>query len=416
MFLIKFLGWIFFRPFQIMIFPMIPCLTVNQFLIAFLTTCPNYIISRMNHFDVVIVGLGAVGSATLYQLSGTGRKILGIDRFDPPHTLGSSHGETRITRLAVGEVAEYVSLARRSHEIWKELEGKTGDQIYFPVGGILMDSGIQPWGKHGAKGFFERTLSYAKQFNVRHEAFDSAQLKKRYSHFELPESGEAYFEYEAGFLKPELAIETQLTLAKENGAEILTNSPVLDIQKIPGGGIKLILEGKEISAEKVLISAGGWVKDFLTEDEKREFKICRQVLHWIEISSDQWKNHPVFMWGFGPAPEDFIYGFPSLDGETVKMATESFVETSHPDILNREVSPEEQKRFWEEKVNGKISGLKSNILKSMVCFYTVTEDAKFVIRPIGGMEEVLMVSACSGHGFKHSAALGELLKDRLVND
>lgn len=369
----------------------------------------------MNHFDVVVVGLGAVGSAALYQLSGTGKKVLGIDRFDPPHAMGSSHGETRITRLAVGEGAEYVSLARRSHEIWKDLEAKTGKQIYFSVGGILMDSGIQPWGKHGAEGFFDRTLSYAKEFDVRHEILDSSQLKKRYSHFVLGESGKAYFEDEAGYLKPELAIESQLTRAKINEVEILTNSPVLDIQKIPGGGIKLILKEKEISAGRVLLSAGGWVKDFLQESEKQEFKICRQVLHWVETSSEDWKEYPVFMWGFGPSPEDFVYGFPSLDGKTVKMATESFVETSHPDELNWEVSQEEQKQFWEEKVKGKISGLKPNILKSMVCFYTVTQDAKFVIRPFVGMEEVLIVSACSGHGFKHSAALGELLKDRLIN-
>ncbi len=370
----------------------------------------------MNHFDVVVVGLGAVGSAALYQLSGTGKKVLGIDRFDPPHIMGSSHGETRITRLAVGEGAEYVSLAHRSHEIWKDLEAKTGNQIYFPVGWILMDSGIQSWGKHGAEGFFDRTVSYSTQFDIKHEVLDSAKLKKRYSHFELPESGKAYFEYEAGYLRPELAIETQLNFAKKNGAEILTNSPVLDIQKIPGGGVKLILEGKEITAEMALVSAGGWVKDFLTEPEKAEFKICRQVLHWIETSADDWKDYPVFMWGFGPAPEDFIYGFPSLDGKTVKMATESFKETPHPGELNREVSLEEQNQFWEEKVNGKITGLKPHILKSTVCFYTVTEDAKFVIRPIPGMDEVLMVSACSGHGFKHSAALGELLKDRLINE
>lgn len=369
----------------------------------------------MNQYDIVVIGLGAVGSAALYQLSGTGKKVLGIDRFDPPHSMGSSHGETRITRLAVGEGSEYISLARRSHEIWKELESKTGNQIYFPVGGVLMDSGVQPWGKHGAEGFFDRTVSYAKEFGIQHEFLDSAHLKKRYANFDFPASGKAYFEYEAGFLKPELAIETQLNLALKNGAEILTNSPVLDLQKIPGGGIKLVLEGKDIIADKVLLVAGGWVTDFLGEKDKTEFKICRQVLHWVETDSDHWKDYPVFMWGFGPNPEDFIYGFPSLDGKTVKMATESFVETSHPDYLYREVSMEEQTHFWEEKVNGKISGLKPKILKSTVCFYTVTEDAKFVIRPIPELEEVLMVSACSGHGFKHSAALGELLKDRLIN-
>lgn len=368
----------------------------------------------MNRYDNVVVGLGAVGAAALYQLSGTGKKVLGIDRFDPPHFMGSSHGETRITRLAVGEGSEYVSLARRSHEIWRELEKKTGNQLYFPVGGILMDSGVQPWGKHGSDGFFDRTVSIAKEFGIRHELLDSVHLKKRYANFNLPASGKAYFEYEAGFLKPEFAIETQLNEAKRNGAQILTDSPVLDLQKIPGGGVKLILEGKEIIADKVLLSAGGWIKDFLEEKEKTEFKICRQVLHWVEIDSEDWKDHPVFMWGYGANPEDFIYGFPSLDGKTVKMATESFVETFHPANLIREVSLEEQAWFWEEKVNQRISGLKPNIVKSTVCFYTVTEDAKFVVRPISGMEEVLMVSACSGHGFKHSAALGEYLKNQMV--
>jgi sarcosine oxidase len=152
--------------------------------------------------------------------------------------------------------------------------------------------------------------------------------------------------------------------------------------------------------------------------EKPKFKICRQVLHWLEIQPGitDWTSYPVWMWGFGPDPEDFIYGFPSVDGLTVKMASESFIDAEHPDMIHREVRAEEQQEFWESKVSGKILGLKNNFLKSIVCFYTVTEDAKFVIEPMNDNSNFLWVSACSGHGFKHSAALGEVLAKKILQD
>jgi sarcosine oxidase len=366
-------------------------------------------------YDVVVIGLGAVGSSALFQLSKTGKKILAIDRFCPPHTLGSSHGETRITRLAVGEGEDYVALAKRSHEIWKEIESLAGVTIMTTTSGILLDSGRQPWAKHGSEGFWDRTVSYAKKQEISHEILDPESLAAKFPAFQLEPPGKVYLEHEAGFLRPELAIETQLDLAKKNGAELLVNSPVTKLTQ-SGEWIQVTTEDKVILARKVLLSAGGWVKDFLPVSERPKFKICRQVLHWLEIEPGftNWKDYPVWMWGYGPEPEDFIYGFLSLDGHAVKMATESFAEDPHPDFLNREVSVEEQEVFWKEKVEGKIRGLRKNFIKSAVCFYTVTEDARFVIKALDGMENVLLVSACSGHGFKHSAALGEQLARQLV--
>lgn len=368
-------------------------------------------------YDIVVIGLGAVGSATIFQLSKSGKRVLGIDRFEPPHTLGSSHGESRITRLAVGEGEEYVALAKRSHQIWKEIEQESGVQIMTTTTGILMDSGAQPWAKHGAEGFWNRTVSFAKKHSIAHEILDSDSLKNRFPAFELESTGSAYWEMEAGFLRPELAIRTQLDLAKKNGADLIFNSPVEGISEIEDG-ILIRTESSEVRAKRILLSAGGWIIDFLPQAEKKKFKICRQVLHWLEIDSPEfdWKKSPVWMWGFGPNPEDFIYGFPSLDGKTVKIASESFLDSGHPDFLNRSVSPSEQDIFWEEKVAGKIHGLKRNFVKSVVCFYTVTEDAQFVTTWLEGRKNVLLVSACSGHGFKHSAALGEQLAKSLIED
>ncbi len=365
-------------------------------------------------YDVAVVGLGAVGSATLYQLSKSGCRVLGIDRFSPPHSLGSSHGESRITRLAVGEGEDYIALAKRSHEIWREIESETGMKLMTTSSGILMDSGVNAWGKHGSKGFWDQTLAFAKRNQISHQVFGSDFLKKIFPAFQLEKSGKVYFEEQAGFLRPELCIQAQLELARKNGAEIATNSPVEELRQ-KGDAILIRTSSAEVLAEKVLLSAGGWIKDFLPEAEQSDFKICRQVLHWLEIDPDytDWERYPVWMWGFGPRAEDFIYGFPSLDGRTVKMATESFVDAKHPDFLDRLVTEEEQVRFWREKVAGRILGVRPRFAKSEVCFYTVTQDARFVVKALPAIPRALMVSACSGHGFKHSAALGEMLAKTL---
>jgi sarcosine oxidase len=180
-------------------------------------------------YDIVIIGLGAVGSAAIFQLSKSGKRVLGIDRFEPPHTMGSSHGESRITRLAVGEGEDYVALAKRSHQIWREIEAESGAQIMTTTSGILIDSGSKPWGKHGSEGFWEKTVSFAKRQEIKHEIHDSESLKSRFPAFNLEPSGQAYLELEAGYVRPELAIHTQLQLAQKNGAELWFNSPVEEV-------------------------------------------------------------------------------------------------------------------------------------------------------------------------------------------
>ncbi len=368
-------------------------------------------------FEVAVVGIGAVGAAALYQLSKRGISAVGIDRFDPPHSQGSSHGETRITRLAVGEGRDYVALAKRSHAIWTEITSKSAQQIYFPTGGILLDSGVESWEKHGTKNFFEQTVSLARTFQIEHKLIDSEQIRADYPQFLIGSAGKAYVEKAAGYLLPESAIANQLALAKGLGAKIYTNKKVKSIEK-RGSNNLLIFQDEEMEVGKIILATGGWIKDFLPEDQSAEFKICRQILHWLELEkgTSYWNQSPVFMWGFGPKPEDFLYGFPSLDGQTVKMATESFNDSKHPDNLERAVSESEQIDFWENKVKGRIRGVTGRIKKSEVCFYTVSADGRFKIGFMDQEKSVLMASACSGHGFKHSAGLGEHLVEKLLDE
>jgi sarcosine oxidase len=371
---------------------------------------------NQNHFDIAVVGLGALGASTLWQLSKSGKKILGIDQFSPPHSMGSSHGETRITRLAVGEGLDFVPIVRRSHEIWMEIEGITGNKIMHTTGGLLFDSGGKTWSKHGSEGFFQRTVQFAQKSNIPHEVFDARELKKRFSEFNLEETGTVYFEPSAGFLIPELAISTQLQLAGQNNAIIKTHTKVYGLRPISGGGVSIETNQGIFEAGRVVVSAGPWIKDFLPDFAKTKFKICRQILHWIPIEDNHFQKNktPVFMWGFGEGAEDFIYGFPSLDGKSIKVASESFIERNHPDTVNREVGKLEQVDFLKTKINGRLNYIDKKVLVSKVCLYTVTNDSYFIVDEMPDFPEVLIASACSGHGFKHSAGLGEAISDTMV--
>lgn len=368
-------------------------------------------------YDVAVVGLGAVGSAALFQLSKRGISAIGIDQFNPPHSYGSSHGESRITRLAVGEGSDYVNLAKRAHQIWEEIFIETGLQLYFPIGGILIDSGVEAWEKHGTKSFLDQTISYANAFGIKHELADSMMIQGKFPQFLVEKTAKAYLEKATGYLLPELAIATQIRLAKDSGATVITNTKVESIQKT-STGIELKLGDEKIVADKIILTVGGWIKDFLPSSEHENFKICRQVFHWLELDhgTNLWKGCPVFMWGFGPRPEDFLYGFPSLDGETVKMASESFIDSGHPEQLDRIVTPKEQLDFYEHKVKERLKGFTGKIQKSEVCFYTVTPDARFKVSFLDDTDQILMASACSGHGFKHSPALGEHLVQKLLKE
>src|SRR5262245_10292303 len=167
--------------------------------------------------DVVVVGLGAMGSAALYQLARRSVRVIGIDRFEPPHDHGSSHGESRITRQAIGEGAEYVPFALRSHEIWRELEAQTGRSLLAPVGGLIIgrrtDQGI-----HGHANFIGNTIAAATRFGIEHEVLTAGEVAKRFPQFRLDGDETCYYEPGAGFLRPEACIAAQLDQARALGA------------------------------------------------------------------------------------------------------------------------------------------------------------------------------------------------------
>jgi sarcosine oxidase len=365
--------------------------------------------------DVLVVGLGAVGSATLYHCAKLGARVIGIDRFTPPHDQGSSHGDTRITREAIGEGREFVPLVMRSHQIWQELESATGRSLLTRNGGLVLASPNMPGDHHGSTSFIQDTITAAREFGIAHEILATDELRRRYPQFRLRGDEIGYFEPGAGFLRPEACVEALLAQAQHLGAGVVTSKAALACSPMPDGTIQITTRTDTYSAAKVIMTAGPWIWKLLGETYAQYFKIYRQVLYWFALADhvEQYTadHFPVFIWITGNRPRNMMYGFPSVDGPSggIKIAAEQYEATVDPDAVPRTVTGAEIAATYDEYVAPHFPDVSRSCLRTATCLYTVTPDAKFVIDKLRDEENVVFASACSGHGFKHSAALGEAL-------
>jgi sarcosine oxidase len=366
-----------------------------------------------NHFQTIVIGLGAMGSATTYQLAKRGIKVLGIDQFSPPHTYGSSHGDTRITRQAIGEGAEYVPLVLRSYEIWEEVERETGKKVLTVTGGLIM-TGVEGVMRHGSN-FFNQTVASAEKYGIAHHLLDADEIRMEFPQFQLQGNEKGYFEEKAGYLRPELCVEAQLELAQRHGATLAFEEKVLVFSVNNKDQVVIKTDRGEYEAEKIILSAGPWVAQLLGEKYSQYFTVYRQVLYWFDvagsISQFEAPNFPVWIWEFGTTVEDLMYGFPAIDGPHggVKVAFEQYKRTTTPDTVSREVSKQEVEETYKRYIQPHFVGLSEKCVKAVTCLYTVTPDHHFVIDQHPDYPQVMIASPCSGHGFKHSAAIGEVL-------
>ncbi len=356
--------------------------------------------------DVVVVGLGAMGSAVCAQLAARGTSVIGIDQYDPPHPYGSTHGETRMTRLAVGEGAEYVPLVRRSHELWREIEAQTGTRLLTQPGGLIM-SRPGSW-------FFEGTRELARRFEIEHEVLSPAELRERFPVFAVDEETEGYYEPEAGFVRPEEAVRAQLGLARRDGAELRLGERVLS-WSASRQGVTVVTDRGGCAAEHLILCAGPWLPGLFPEGRDL-FAVHRQLQFWFPIREgyEQLRSMPVFVWDFGGEREGFVhfdgfYGFPAVDGPAggVKLATETYETTTEPDGCQHPPTPAETARMYHHCIEHRLPWLGPDPVRTVSCLYTCTRGSRFVIDRHPEHEAVLIVSPCSGHGFKHSAAIGE---------
>ena len=356
--------------------------------------------------EVVVVGLGAMGSAVCAQLAMRGTSVIGIDRYDPPHPYGSTHGQTRMTRLAVGEGPEYVPLVRRSHELWREIEAQTGTRLLIQPGGLIM-SRPGSW-------FFEGTRELARRFEIEHEELSPAALRARFPMFAADEDTEGYYEPAAGFVRTEDAVRAQLELARRGGAELRPGEHVLD-WSASGHGVSVVTDRARYGAEQLILCAGPWLPGLFPEG-RNLFAVHRQVQFWFPIRRgyEPLRGMPVFVWDFGGERGGFVhfdgfYGFPAVDGPAggVKVATETYETTTEPDGRQHPPAPAETAAMYRHCIETRLPWLGPDPVRTVSCLYTCTRGSRFVIDRHPGDDSVLIVSPCSGHGFKHSPAIGE---------
>jgi sarcosine oxidase len=356
--------------------------------------------------QAIVVGLGAMGSAVCRHLAGRGVSVIGIDQYAPPHAYGSTHGDTRITRLALGEGPEYIPLVQRSHQLWRELEEQSGARLLTECGGVIV-------GRPGSP-FFEETRALAQQFGIEHEHLDNAQLRRRLTMFAVDEATEAYYEPGAGIVWPEAAVRAQLALARQDGAQLCLGEHVTG-WSVSHDGVAVITDATTYVADRLVLCAGPWLPQ-LFAPARELVAVYRQLLHWFEIRDgyEQLRDMPVFVWDFGGERGDFVhldgfYGFPAVDGPSggVKLGTESYETTSEPDGRQHPASREQSDALYRRYVRDRLPWLGPLTLRSASCLYTSTRSNHFVIDQHPEHDAVLIVSACSGHGFKHSPAIGE---------
>lgn len=354
---------------------------------------------------VAVIGLGAMGSASAYHLARRGASVVGIDQFDPPHTVGSTHGRSRIIREAYYEHPVYVPLVQRAYELWDELERTTGRRLFHQTGGVMVgpESGVLVSG----------AMRSVREHGLAHEMLGPSEAMKRFPALRLEEEWVALLEPRAGLLLPELCVSSQLELAESHGAELRRTTLMESIDAgSESSDVVVRTSSGEIAAGYVVLATGSWMAN---GELANLLQVERQMLHWFRPASMPDQCHadqcPLGLWEY--APDRIFATFPDL-GDGVKCGIHHEGETTTPDAVRRETSADEDAlvRGLLERVMPPAAG---ELVEKRVCLYTNTADHNFLIDWHPSMPKVLVVSACSGHGFKFASAIGEVVADLVLD-
>ena len=359
----------------------------------------------MTH-DVIVVGLGSMGSAAAHQLAARGFSVLGLERFWPAHDQGSAHGDTRIVRQSYFEDPGYVPLLRRAYAGWRELEEASGRSLLTLCGGLYV-------GDPQSKIVVGARLS-AEAHRLPHEVLDADQIRERFPAMSPADHAIGVYEDNAGFVRPEEAVRANLELAARNGAELRFEEPVRSWSSTPGGGVEVVTDHGTYGADRLVLAAGAWAPQLLAE-LGLPLLVQRQVIYWFtpnfsEVPFERWAELPV--WVEETDLNGDAYGFPMIDGPAggLKLARfNTFVETD-PDAVERTVG-EAETEATRTRARQLFPHLTGPLVKAATCFYTTTPDSNFVIGALPDQPQVTVASVCSGHGFKFVPVVGEILAD-----
>jgi sarcosine oxidase len=346
-------------------------------------------------FDCIVVGTGGLGSAALYHVARSGARVLGIDRFAPPHDLGSSHGQTRIYRQAYYEAPGYVPLALRALELWRALERASGAHLFTNTGALTI-------GPERGELFAGALLS-AQEHDIAHEVLSARACEQRFPAFRAPPNTVALFEPTGGVLFPEACITAHLALATRHGAAIHTNEAVVRIEQRNNAEVAVTTSAAVYTAARVVVAAGAWAPGLIGRADA--FTVTRETVHWFATSSAaaRAESCPVAMIAHDDGP--ILYTIPDF-GSGFTAGRQHAGHTADPTHTKAPVAPDDV-RAVGELLGRFVPSAAGTLISSAPCFYTTTRDRHFAIGALPAAPQVILASACSGHGFKFASALGE---------
>jgi monomeric sarcosine oxidase len=354
-----------------------------------------------SHYDTIVLGVGGVGSAALYHLAQRGQRVLGIERFEPVHDRGSSHGQTRLIRQAYYEHPDYVPLLKRAYALWHELSAERGLQLLHQVGVLQVG---RPEGQ-----IIPGILASALQHQLDVEELSRAQVETRFPGFRVPEPLTAVFEARGGYLLVEECVRAHIELALRHGAELRAHETVLRWH-CDGTDVSVETAQGVVRARSLIITAGAWSASLL-RDLEIPLQVTRKPLYWYDAPAaiyDQTHGCPGFI--YETALGNF-YGFPRIDRLGLKVAEHSGGETvANPLEVDRSPHADETTRV-EEFLDACLPGVSRTRTHFDVCLYTLSPDRKFVVDRHPEYPQVSFAAGLSGHGFKFASVLGEALAD-----
>jgi sarcosine oxidase len=353
-------------------------------------------------YDVIVVGIGGMGSAAAYHLASREVDTLGLERFDVPHDRGSSHGITRIIRKGQYEDPEYVPLAERSYDLWRELEAVSGRELLHITGGV--DAG-PPDGD-----VFPSSRDSCREHDIDYEVLTGREVNERFPGYDLPADHRAVYQPESGFLVPEQCLIAHVEAAQERGAEIHAREAVTDVSTDGDAGVRVTTDRDTYAADDVVVTAGAWAGEFLP-GLADELVPVRQILAWLQPSDPELFDPTRFPVFIHETETEHYYGFPRFDVPGFKFARfNHFRETVDPDGMDREPTKrdEEMLRSYARRYFPEGAG---PTMRLSTCMFTNTPDGHFVLDAAPGRPRVTVGAGFSGHGFKFASVVGEILAD-----
>lgn len=349
-------------------------------------------------YDIVIAGLGAVGSAAAYHLAGHGLRVLGLDRYHPPHVLGSSHGGSRVIRETAFEHPRYVPLARRAYENWRRLERDSGETLLHVTGVLFVGPLESP--------LVAGTLASAREHAVPHELLAASDIARRFPALQELDDAVAVFEPGGGWLDPERCVAASLRFAADHDVSLRFDEP-LERWEPDGDGVAVTTTRDRYRTRRLLLAAGPWMPELLG-NAGTSLSVERQVQHWFAAATADATRLPIFI---RQVPEGVFYALPPA-GEEIKVAVHHSGAPTTPATVDRTVSPGEigGARALLERYAPALAGAHR---RAAVCLYTNSRDGHFVIGRHPAHPAAVVASPCSGFGFKFASAVGEILSDLL---